>query len=155
MDPASPTVTDFLHPFERGGVRGLRTSRGFRGGERVCGIPALARLDRPSRYTVQVAEDAHVEVGLLTVLNHSCDPNVRLDTGRMEVVAARDIEPGDELAYFYPATEWDMAEPFECDCGAAECLGVVRGAKHLPGGVLDRHALNPHIRRLLRARPAD
>jgi hypothetical protein len=88
---------------------------------------------------------SHVEVGVLSSLNHSCDPNVRLDTCRMLVVAEREIAPGEEITYFYPSTEWDMAEPFECRCGSRNCLGVVRGAKHLSPEVLGRYFVNQHV----------
>lgn len=130
------------------GWRALRTERAFRGGEVLCPLPATARRRRPSRYTVQVGEEEHVEVGVFTTLNHSCDPNLLLDTERLLVLAARDIAAGDELAYFYPSTEWDMAEPFACGCGSPRCLGTIRGARHLPAETLARYFVNPHIRRL-------
>ena len=157
MDPTARTTfadPDYLHAFERGGARGLKTSRGFRRGEVVCPIPRTVRRDRPTRLTVQVGEDEHVEVGALTTLNHSCDPNVRLDTARMVVVAERDIEPGEELTFFYPSTEWEMAEPFACACGSPRCLGFVRGARDLPEEVLDRYFVNAHIRRRVRGKAA-
>ena len=37
----------------------------------------------------------------------------------MRLTALRPISEGDELTFFYPSTEWAMAEPFECGCGAA------------------------------------
>jgi len=144
MDLPDPDPS-FLCPFGVPGSRGLRTERGFRRGEVVCPIPATARHRRPERTTVQLDESTHAEVGILTSMNHSCDPNVRLDTSRMLVVAERDIAPGEELTYFYPSTEWDMAEPFECGCGSRDCLGVIRGAKHLPPEVLDRYFANRHV----------
>ncbi|HUP18650.1 MAG TPA: SET domain-containing protein-lysine N-methyltransferase [Gemmatimonadota bacterium] len=147
MDPTPSPDPNFLHTFERDGARGLATSRGFRRGEVVCAIPQTARRRRPTRLTVQVGDDEHVEVGGLATLNHSCDPNVRLDVERMEVVAERDIEPGEELTFFYPSTEWEMAEPFDCACGGPRCVGVVRGARDLPAEVLDRYFVNAHVRR--------
>ena len=33
------------------------------------------------------------------------------------------IEVGQELTFFYPSTEWDMAQGFECICGTATCRG--------------------------------
>ncbi len=155
MAPRTETTpdTDFLHVFGRPGARGLRTKSGFRRGDVVCPIPCTARRDAPSRHTVQIDPDRHVEVGVLATLNHSCDPNLRLDTDRMLVVAERDIAPGEELTYFYPSTEWEMAEPFACRCGSAACLGVVRGARHLPAEVAERQFLNRHIRERLNAEP--
>jgi hypothetical protein len=148
MEPPSETAPGFLHVFGTPGARGLRTERGFRRGEVVCPIPATARHRRPERTTVQLDESTHAEVGILTTMNHSCDPSVRLDTTRMLVVAERDIAPGEELTYFYPSTEWDMAEPFECRCGNRSCLGTVRGAGHVQDEILRRYFLNAHILRM-------
>jgi len=45
-------------------------------------------------------------------------------------VALRDLAAGEELTFDYNATEWSMAEPFLCTCGA--CGGsVVQGFAHL------------------------
>ena len=141
----SPTDTDFLRAAGGEGARGLRTERGFRRGEILCAIPCTARHDRPTRHTVQVEEATHIEVGVLATLNHSCDPNLLLDTARMLVIAARDIAPGEELTYFYPSTEWEMAEAFACRCGSAGCLGVIRGARYLPRRTLRRYFVNRHL----------
>ena len=65
------------------------------------------------------------------------------------MVAARDIEKGEELYFVYPATEWQMDAPFICLCGSANCINVVAGARFLPLSTLERHYLNPHIRDLM------
>ena len=153
MDRADPDPAH-LHVFGLPGARGLRTDREFRRGDVVCRIPCTARRDRASRHTVQLDAATHVEVGLLSTLNHSCDPNIRLDTSRMLVVAERDIAAGEELTYFYPSTEWEMAEPFACRCGSPACLGVVRGARHLPADVAGHRFLNHHVVTRLNAGPA-
>jgi len=57
----------------------------------------------------------------------------------------RDIEPGDELVYFYPSMQWEMAEMFDCKCGAVDCLGRIGGASQLPAGAWERHLLAVHI----------
>lgn len=103
----------------------------------------------------QVSATQHAELeSELLYLNHSCDPSVHLDTRSMTLRALRDLAPGDELSFFYPATEWAMAQPFRCWCGAARCLGQVLGASQLPVGVLAGYELNEHIRELLRSRDA-
>lgn len=40
------------------------------------------------------------------------------DRSEWRAEALRDIKEGDVLEFFYPSTEWDMAQPFECSCGA-------------------------------------
>lgn len=147
---ATPMIVcpaDLVEVEGRAGGRGVAAARAFRRGETISPIPVTARRARPTRLTVRIGTGEHVEVGWLGTLNHSCDPNVRLDTARMVVVAERDVAAGEELAYFYPSTEWEMAEPFACACGSPRCLGFVRGARDLPREVLDRYFVNDHVRR--------
>ena len=88
-------------------------------------------------------------MGKLAALNHSCDPNVVLDTERMLMIARRDIEKGEELSFFYPSTEWEMQAPFICLCGSTNCIHVVAGARFLPLSTLENHYLNKHIREMM------
>ena len=129
--------------------RSLTTSKAYRRGEIICPIPTEAQYSKPNQFTVQIGIDRHVEVRELASTNHSCDPSVILDTTRMQVIATRDLAPGDELTFFYPSTEWEMSSPFICLCGAANCIHVVAGARFLPLSTLEQHFLNQHIRQLM------
>jgi len=79
--------------------RSLITRQAYKKGEIICEIPTEKLFDKANRYTVQIARDRHTEVGKLSALNHSCDPNVILDTEHLQMVACRDIEKGEELSY--------------------------------------------------------
>jgi hypothetical protein len=94
----------------------------------------------PARFSVQVGAHEHIHPDDDAVLaqdltrfrwrflNHSCAPTCRVEGRRL--VALRDLAAGEELTFDYNATEWSMAEPFACACGA--CGGsVVRGFAHL------------------------
>ena len=129
--------------------RTLITKQAYKKGEAICAMPSENIMDKPNRFTVQISKDRHTHVGKLAALNHSCDPNVILDTEAMMMVARRDIEKGEELSFFYPSTEWEMNAPFICLCGAANCIHVVAGARFLPLSTLEHHYLNPHIRDLM------
>jgi len=129
--------------------RTLTTKQAYKKGEVMCIMPSENIMDKPNRFTVQIAKDRHTHVGKLAALNHSCDPNVVLDTERMLMIARRDIEKGEELSFFYPATEWEMQAPFICLCGAANCIHVVAGARFLPLSTLENHYLNKHIRDMM------
>lgn len=129
--------------------RSLITKQAYKKGEMICEIPTEKVFDKANRYTVQIARDRHTEVGKLSALNHSCDPNVILDTEHLQMVASRDIEKGEELSFFYPSTEWEMDAPFICLCGASNCIHVVAGARFLPLSTLENHYLNRHIRDLM------
>jgi len=126
--------------------RSLVTKRAYARGEVICDIPTEKVVDQPNRFTVQIDRNKHTDVGKLAALNHSCDPNVILDTANLSVYAAKDIEEGEELSFFYPATEWEMDAPFICLCGSSSCIHVVAGARFLPLSTLENHFLNKHIR---------
>lgn len=72
---------------------------------------------------------------------------------RWEVRVSEDLEEGlkagDELTFFYPSTEWDMAQPFDCLCGHKECRGTISGAKDMAVDVMSKYWINPHIDELL------
>jgi hypothetical protein len=59
-------------------------------------------------------------------INHSCDPNCAL-SGAVILIAARDIEVGEEVTYDYATTDGSDYDEFECSCGAASCRGKVSG----------------------------
>ena len=126
--------------------RSLVTKQAYNKGDVICDIPKEKVVNKPNRFTVQISRTEHTDVGKLAALNHSCDPNVILDTLNLKVVARRDIARGEELSFFYPSTEWEMDAPFICLCGSSNCIHVVAGARFLPLSVLETHYLNVHIR---------
>ena len=70
-----------------------------------------------------------------------------IDVPSRAVVARRPIAAGDELRFDYNTTEWEMAEPFVCNCRTPRCVGVALGFAHLSPArqqVLLRDAA-PHI----------
>ncbi|KAF4974017.1 hypothetical protein FZEAL_9037 [Fusarium zealandicum] len=83
----------------------------------------------------------------IVYINHSCDPNLVVDTARMEVRVADDrhIKAGDELTWFYPSAEWEMAQSFPCECGTRRCLTAIRGSKFIEPVLLKGYFLNRHI----------
>lgn len=76
--------------------------------------------------------------------------------GRMEVrvVDERPLKAGDALTFFYPSTEWEMDQPFQCTCGAGDgvCKGWISGAKMMMPEELDGYWLNTHIIEMLNER---
>ncbi len=98
-------------------------------------------IQTPTRYSVQFGPALHLDQDCARditdvvrryfwrYLDHSCDPATLIRD--REVIAVRDIAPGDRVTFNYNTTEYDMAEPFRCHCGTARCVGIVRGARHL------------------------
>lgn len=95
----------------------------------------------PTKYSLQVGRDLHLDQRgardatdrvrrfYWRYMNHACVPTTRIV--EREVFAVRDIAPLDAVTFDYNTTEHDLAEPFRCYCGAPECVGIVRGARHL------------------------
>lgn len=106
--------------------------------------------------TIQVGPDQHhLPDSDLILLNHSCNPNLIVNTEKGLVYALKDIYPGEELNYFYPSTEWDMSRPFACCCGSPQCLGYVRGALWTPLNFLLGQFINRHIVQLIQKNLAE
>lgn len=105
------------------------------------------------RHTLQVGPRAHLGAAsdgsapAWTFLNHSCAPNAYFR--ERELVALRALEAGEELTFNYNATEYDLAQPFECHCAACPRGHVVRGYKHLLAA--EREALGDRVMAYLKA----
>jgi len=132
-----------LVPKLTNGYRFLTSGENYQPGDKLTEIPSNQIKSTPNRYTVQINSDQHIETPELSVLNHSCDPNVFIDTQDMCIYALKPIFKGDELTFFYPSTEWEMDKPFECQCGSENCLNQIQGAKFLSS--LPPQKLNQHI----------
>lgn len=107
----------------------------------------------PTRYSIQVGPEMHLDSDDLATdaerihdrywmyLNHSCEPSAVVRG--LALVALRDIPSGDGVTFDYNATEWELAEPFDCRCGTATCVGTVRGYRHLDADA--RRRVQPYL----------
>lgn len=120
------------------GHRRLVTTRPFTTGEEILALDGVVR-STPTRYSIQVGPDRHLDdMGPVDATNHRCDPSAFIDfsdPGRIVLRALRDLSRGDEVTIHYCATEYDMASPFDCHCGADACLGRVRGYRYVADAV--------------------
>lgn len=126
----------------------LVSTQNFSPGDVICPFGSSEIHTTPSRYTVQVSETQHIilKPEFLQYINHSCNPNTFFNTSTMQLEALQPIIPGDEFTFFYPSTEWFMAEPFQCRCGEANCIGIIKGAKELSKDLLAHYRLTDFIR---------
>ena len=117
----------------------------------ISAFIGAAILKEPTYLTVQVGEDEHIHLSpeFLQYINHSCEPNVLFNTDTMQLECLHDIKAGDELCFFYPATEWNMAQPFECLCGTASCIKQIQGAKHVSKELIKNYKLTAFIQSML------
>ena len=132
---------------ETSGHSSLFALKSFNQGDTVCEFGASAILQTPSYLTVQIGLKEHIclQPVFLQYINHGCAPNVLFDTSSYKLICLREIKVGEELTYFYPATEWDMAQPFQCLCGSADCLGYINGASHIAKDILANYRLTDFI----------
>lgn len=129
------------------GDRFLYSTQAFVPGDMICPFSAAAIFDKPSYLTVQTGDDTHITLtpSFLQYVNHSCLPNAFFDTRAMQLVCIAPIEPGEQFTFFYPSTEWEMAQPFECQCGTQSCIGQITGASQIDKEILSRYHLSEYI----------
>jgi hypothetical protein len=128
----------------------------FQPGEVIAEFWAGTIAAEPTYLTVQVDVGKHITLQpeFLQYINQSCDPNVFFDTTLMQLVALRELNPGDEMTFFYPSTEWKMTQSFNCYCGSSNCLGDIRGAFYLSDDVTKQYRFTDFIQQQLAKRAA-
>jgi hypothetical protein len=136
--------------------KGLFSLRRYSSDEMIMPFAASAILTIPTYLTIQTGIRKHITLlpEYLQYINHSCCPNVFFDTTTMQLIALKEIQPGDEFTFFYPSTEWKMAQPFRCYCGTSRCIGEIRGAFYLTNDVLGRYRLTDFIKNQLAQKAA-
>ncbi len=118
-------------------------------GDKIADFSAGELLASPTYLTVQVGHHRHILLmpQFLQYINHSCDPNVFFDTTAMEVVCIKPVQAGEEFRFFYPSTEWEMNQPFVCNCGSSNCLQLINGAAHISDETLATYRLTDYIKK--------
>jgi hypothetical protein len=167
VDPiVAPAPAGFPAPTHPDRLRVDRSTKAFGSGAiSLVDLPAgalfakitTATTGKKAYTSVQTGPDSHIELNSdLVYCNHSCAPSLVFDMGRMEVRVADDrpLKTGDALTFFYPSTEWEMDQPFQCTCGAGDgvCRGWISGAKTMSNEELAGYWLNGHIEELLSQR---
>jgi hypothetical protein len=138
------------------GHKGLFALNNFKNGEILLKFDSSKIVDRPNYLTVQISDTQHIHLfpEFLQYINHSCNPNVLFNTDTMVLECVKEIFVGDELSFFYPATEWNMAQSFTCFCQQKNCIGQIAGALNAPKEILSRYKLTAFIKNKLAEREA-
>ena len=128
--------------------KSLLAAVSFAPGNIICDFSAGITQSYPTYLTVQTSADRHITLmpEFLQYINHSCMPNVFFNTTTMQLICIAPLQPGDEFTFFYPSTEWEMAQPFVCNCGNANCLQLINGASHLSVETLAKYRLTDFIK---------
>ncbi|NOT36327.1 MAG: SET domain-containing protein [Saprospiraceae bacterium] len=132
-------------------AHGLFANKNFKKGDKMFQFKAKNIVSKPTYLTVQIDDNKHfsLDPDFLQYMNHSCDPNVFLNSKDLTLTALKSINKGDELSFFYPSSEWDMEQPFICNCGALQCHRYIAGAHAIKSEVLEKYTLNEYIKRKL------
>jgi len=85
----------------------------------------------------QIDENKYVfHAGLISKVNHSCDPNCGIkvnETGAHDFVAIRKISVNEEITFDYAMRNYGVDYfPDQCMCGSKKCRGKITGWKDLP-----------------------
>jgi hypothetical protein len=104
---------------------GLFASRDIDAGKIIL-ILKGNHFKKPTRTSIQIGLEKHLEHYEGGYMNHHCDPSAEVvvnsrqhaGLGTIEplVLAKRDIVKGEEITFDYESTEEVMAEPFDCNC---------------------------------------
>jgi hypothetical protein len=132
--------------------RSLYSRKAFGAHEVIAGFSWNKIHPKPSYLTVQISDNEHIELlpAYLECVNHSCDPNSFFDTTKQLFISMKSIQEGEEFTFFYPSSEWDMDQAFQCNCGSAACIGLIKGAQHLPSSLIKNYRFTDFIEQKLR-----
>lgn len=99
-------------------------------GERIDRKESLRRceLNNPFIFRLNDEEDldGNVDWNPARFINHSCSPNcdAELDSGRIWIVATRDLKAGEEITFNY-GYDLEDYKSYPCACGSRECVGYI------------------------------
>ncbi len=137
-----------VRPRSIGGY-GLYATRSIEAGERILDfeeqpheLVTLSHVEREwqeprlswfRRYAWPLTDEVWVTWGrepeAWKPVNHSCDPSAWLEG--LDVVARQALQPDEEITLDYATFFNERMPDFECDCGADECRGTIRGDDYL------------------------
>ncbi len=119
---------------------GLRAVNGYKAGDVIADVEGVLYKEEElgdDRYCLWVEDGFYFDmVDQTRWINHHCDPNTEIEAeldgngdAWARVIAARDIQPGEEITYHY-GFPLDLAEP--CTCGGKSCAGWIVDPDALP-----------------------
>ena len=106
------------------GYGGVFAKEDFHIGESVYDLSRGDVVHAPSRTSIQMRPQIHIEDEVGQYINHSCSPSCKIDG--LFVKAITDIKAGDEITFDYNSNEDAMATPFKCAC----CGKMIKGKNY-------------------------
>jgi SET domain-containing protein len=77
----------------------------------------------PTRTSVQVGANKHIEDLIGSHVNHSCSPSAKVNPETQSFVSIKDLKEGDEITFDYNESEDILSSPFQCECCGKRILG--------------------------------
>ena len=87
------------------------------GCEAGCSVHELSNretLNEPTRTSIEIHSNLHVEDYFGRYINHDCNPTCKIQG--YKVVAIKNMFAGDEVTFNYMENETAIAAPFTCRC---------------------------------------
>ena len=112
------------------GAKGLFATENIKKGAVIFALEGT-RVPEPTRTSIQLEKDYHIEDFKGGYMNHHCDPTAEIVVkyNQLEayglVMAKKDINSANEVTFDYETTEDSLAMPFRCKC----CGKLVSGKK--------------------------
>lgn len=101
---------------------GVFTTVDFKKGEALFELKGEI-IDHPTRTSIQIGENKHVEDPIGIHVNHNCSANAKLDRKTTTFISLRDIKNGEEITFNYNDNEDVLANPFICQCCGKKIVG--------------------------------
>ncbi len=116
---------------------GIFATKSFKVGDIVMVGVIKEVLNGNDSHASQIGENEYVlHAGLISKVNHSCDPNCGIrvnETGAHDFVAIRNISINEEITFDYAMRNYGVDYfPKQCMCGSKRCRGRITGWKDLP-----------------------
>ena len=75
-------------------------------------------ISDPTRTSIQIDSEGHVEDKFGKYINHNCTPNIKVvkDKSKIKLIALKDILSDMEITFDYNSTEYKISHPFKCNC---------------------------------------
>ena len=78
-------------------------------------------LKYPSKTSIQINDNQHIEDELGKFINHSCNPTVKISGTK--IISVKTINYNDSITFNYNTNETVVSHPFRCNCCGNWILG--------------------------------
>ncbi len=111
---------------------GIFSTTAFKAGDTIMTGIIQEVLKGNHSHASQIGENQYVfHAGLISKVNHSCNPNCGIrvnDMGGHDFIAMKDGSSDEEITFDYAMRNYGIDHfPEECMCGSSNCRGSVTG----------------------------